>query len=91
MPPEAFSGEAPGPWFDLWACAVVMAEALTGEYPFGAVAPAIDRLSAGAVPDLVPAVERLPRPVVDFLREALHVDRRRRPATAEEFLSNLES
>ena len=91
MPPDAFSGESPAPFFDLWGCAVVMAEALSGEYPFGAVGPAIERLSAGAVPDFVPAVERLPPPIVDFLREALHADRRRRPASAKVFLSHLEA
>ena len=91
MAPEAFTGDAPSVSADLWGCAVVMAEALAGEYPFGAVAPAIDRLSVGIVPDFVLSVDRLPVRIVDFLRHALHVDRSRRPATAEMFLSNLEA
>jgi hypothetical protein len=89
MAPEAFKGETPSISSDLWAFAVVMTEALTGEYPFGVVAPAIDHLSAGIVPDLVPSVEKLPVRVVDFLRDALHADPTRRPATAEQCLSIL--
>jgi hypothetical protein len=91
MPPEAFRGETPTASFDLWGCAVVMAEVLSGEYPFGAVALALSRLSAGTVPEFVPAVERLPASIVDFLREALHTDPLRRPANAEVFRSNVEA
>jgi hypothetical protein len=64
---------------------------LSGEYPFGAVALALSRLSAGTVPEFVPAVERLPASIVDFLREALHTDPLRRPANAEVFRSNVEA
>jgi hypothetical protein len=91
MPPEAFRGALPDPLFDLWGCAVTMAEALTGEYPFGPISSAVSLLSGGRVPSLVPAVDSLPINVAAFLRNTLHRDRTHRPATAEIFLSNLKT
>lgn len=85
MSPEAAAGEPPDPSVDLWSVAVVIYEMLAGHPPFRGSAPAetLRLIQAGEAPDIRGAVPECPTSLVDFLKDALAVERSRRPATAK--------
>ncbi|HEU4558977.1 MAG TPA: serine/threonine-protein kinase [Longimicrobium sp.] len=86
LSPEAARGDPPDGSVDLWALSLVLFEAVAGRHPYaGEPAPRVLlRVYDGVVPDIRRLVPDVPPPVAEFLRDALHVDPRRRPATAAE-------
>lgn len=85
LSPEAVRGRAPDASLDLWALCMVLYESLLGRHPLAGEAPQrlllrlydADIPDPGEFPELAPAAR-------DFLREALHPERDRRPASARE-------
>lgn len=86
LSPEAARGEDADVGLDLWALAMVLFEAVAGRHPYAGGTPhrALLRVYDGVVPDLREVAPEAPAPLADFLRDALHPDPRRRPATADE-------
>jgi serine/threonine-protein kinase len=92
LPPEAFRGEPPGPLFDLWALAVVVAEALIGTHPFTARS---QRATVRRILHANPAgiTSHLPSPsrsLMTWLETALAPDPTRRFPNAREFRAALD-
>jgi serine/threonine-protein kinase len=92
MSPEQLRGEPAAAAWDLWALGVVAYEMITGEYPFeGATIPEWQTaVMAGRV---TPLARRLPSALPeweDFFGRSLAADMGQRPASASEFLSELE-
>lgn len=91
MPPEAATGAAPTPLFDLWSLTVSLFEALAGERPFPgrrldevmfSIAVGERRELRRLRPDCPPAFD-------GFFEQALAVDARQRPQTAVELKARL--
>jgi hypothetical protein len=91
LSPEAWRMEPPDPSFDLWSLAVVLFEALTATHPFLAESGGkkLDRLREARPPDIEKLLPGCPPAVSEFLARALAADRRRRPASAKEFGTEL--
>ena len=87
LSPEALRGEAPDTTFDLWALAVVLYEAAAGLSPVErrSWAETLDAIEHGRIPDLREHVPEAGAALAQFFQEALHAERRRRPASAAEF------
>jgi eukaryotic-like serine/threonine-protein kinase len=83
MAPEQASGEQASGATDVWAAALTLYEALTGENPFRAksLRELLDRLDEGA-PRLGELRPDLPRALERLLARALHPDPARRPSAA---------
>ncbi len=84
MSPEAVVGERPDPSFDLWSIAVVLYEAFSGRPPFAGVTAqeTLDLVRGAHAPDLQEVVAGCPAAVADFFRDALALERARRPSSA---------
>lgn len=87
MSPEARNGEPADARFDLWSMALVMYESLVGHYALAtALEPNLrDREGRVPVSDIRELAPEVPRPVADFLANALSPDVHRRPASAAAF------
>lgn len=87
MSPEAIRGDAPDASFDLWALAAVLYEAISGRNPVERPSwvETLRAIQDADVADVRSYVPDAPAPVAEFFEHALHPDRRRRPASAEEF------
>jgi serine/threonine-protein kinase len=92
MPPEQLLGERPSFSWDLWALAVVVYESLTGAMPFPISSRTAWRLLVldGRFTPLSQHVPEAPPGWQDFFARTLAVDRARRPASAREFVEQLE-
>lgn len=91
LSPEAAKGELLDTSVDLWALTLVLFESVAGRHPFDGE-PAhrvLLRVHDGVVPDIRELAPDAEPTVAEFLRNALHVDRRRRPATAVELRQRL--
>ena len=86
LPPEAVNGEAPAVSWDLWALCMVLYEAIAGRHPLegGTTYATLLRIAEAEVPDLRESAPQCPPAVAELLRDALHLNRRKRPATAAE-------
>jgi hypothetical protein len=89
MSPEQLRGEAPAASWDIWALAVVAFEMFTGANPFACqgdrrIVPAIDWSSC---PDAAALTARARA----FFERAFSPDRSRRPASAREFIDDLDA
>jgi hypothetical protein len=87
MSPEALSGEPPDASFDLWSLAILLYEVAAGRNPVER-ATWSETLRAIQEADVAPLGALLPGASpgwVRFFADALHRERRRRPATAREF------
>jgi serine/threonine-protein kinase len=93
MSPEAIQGQTPRPSFDLWALGLVLYEVVAGRSPFAEVAAdeVLHRISRAEFPDIRAVRPDCPSGVADFLGRALALDPGRRPSTAREFRSALQS
>jgi serine/threonine protein kinase len=93
LSPEAVAGHRPDVSFDLWALCMVLYESVAGRHPFADDPPAraLLRIYDAAVPDARELAPELPPPLTAFLRDALHGDPRRRPASARELHQHLQS
>jgi serine/threonine-protein kinase len=89
MSPEALMGGDPDPTFDLWSLAMVVYEALAGRNPVACGNSLALGIWDEALPNLQEFRPDCPKPLADFLADALARERRRRPATAREFLLRL--
>lgn len=92
MSPEQFKGDAdPDGRCDLWATAVMLYEALSGQLPFdGATAPAVMFKIFHETPPRLDVVNpQVPTSVADVVHSALNVERDARPAGMEAFISAL--
>jgi serine/threonine-protein kinase len=84
MPPEQIRGDALTPATDVFATAVLLLEAWTGEPPFRRATPRESHRALESVPpELGLAVPDL-APVSDLIRAALSLDPARRPKDAEQ-------
>jgi hypothetical protein len=83
LSPEAISGAAPDPSFDLWGLCVALYEAIAGANPMrpGPRDPGEPRAVLGDAPDIREYVPGCPAEVAEFFLEALHSDPKRRPQT----------
>jgi len=92
MSPEQLLGEEPAVSWDLWALAVTAFEALTGVLPFPAASREQWRRAvlAGRYTRLGALLPDPPIAWDEFFARALAADRARRPASAAEFLRDLE-
>jgi serine/threonine-protein kinase len=92
LSPEAAKGEPPDVSVDLWALSLVLFEAVAGRHPFDGepVHRVLLRVFDGVVPDIRRLASDVQLPLAEFLCDALHVDRRRRPATAVELRHRLQ-
>jgi serine/threonine-protein kinase len=88
MSPEQLRGESAAPAWDLWALAVVTYEIFTGEYPFSG--DTMTEWHAAVMAGRFTPPPSAPPSWAQFFRRALSVDPGQRPATASEFLSDLE-
>jgi hypothetical protein len=91
MPPEAASGAAPTPLFDLWSLSVALFEALTGERPFAGrrLDEVMLSIAAGERRELRRLRPDCPPAFAVFFDQALAVDIRQRPQTAGELKARL--
>jgi hypothetical protein len=82
--PERLQGEAASPASDVWSVGVMLWEALAGRHPFWApsLLATSKKIEAGA-PSLAKARPDLPKPLVDAIGRALHLDPMQRPAAAD--------
>jgi eukaryotic-like serine/threonine-protein kinase len=83
LSPEAISGAAPDPSFDLWGLCVALYEAIAGVNPMrpGPRDPGEPRAVLGEAPDIREYVPGCPAEVAEFFLEALNPDPKRRPPT----------
>ncbi len=90
MSPEALAGEAPDPHFDLWSICVVVHEAMTGRNPFRDKSQYLSmlRISEGT-PEFEESL--MGSATLEFFRDSLSAQRRRRPATAVSLRQQFES
>jgi serine/threonine protein kinase len=90
MAPEAIRNERPSVSFDLWSLAVVLVEALIGRNPFLAdtVLDTLGRIQRMDVAVVLAGLPANPE-MAQFFAAALAADRRRRPATAADFVRRL--
>lgn len=93
LSPEQLLGERPQVSWDLWALAVVTYEALTGALPFPVASRDLWRQAvlAGRYTSLGAHLADPPARWQAFFSRALAVDRAARPASAAEFLRELDS
>jgi hypothetical protein len=86
LPPEAADGESPSVSWDLWALGMVLYEIVAGRHPLAGGTPygTLLRIAEADIPDLRELDSGAPPALAGFLREALHADRRKRPASARE-------
>jgi serine/threonine-protein kinase len=87
MSPEALRGEPPDTTFDLWSLAVVLYEALTGRSPVErrSWAETFETIQSARIADVREGTPDLPVQAAEFFGQALHAERRRRPASAQDF------
>jgi serine/threonine protein kinase len=85
LSPEAVRGLAPDPGFDVWACAVVLFEAMAGRHPLagGSLAVTLGRIQRADFPDLRDYLPDAPDGVCAFFRRAFSADPGERPRTAD--------
>jgi tRNA A-37 threonylcarbamoyl transferase component Bud32 len=88
MAPEQWSGVPVGPATDVYAATAVFYECLTGERPYAA--ETIPQLALAHRSAPIPA-DRVPEPLGDLVERGMAKDPRQRPASAREFLGELES
>lgn len=93
MSPEALVGQAPQPAFDLWSLAFVLYESLAGQHPFADLDgdDVAARIQRADIPDVRDACPECPAEVAAFFRDALSAVPARRPATAAQFRSALQT
>ncbi|HKV10171.1 MAG TPA: protein kinase, partial [Thermoanaerobaculia bacterium] len=90
LSPESVQGEPPDASFDLWGLAIVLYECLLGQKVFtGDSRQVMMRIRAGRVPELSQVLPEHEGPLSDFFRNALHKNRARRPASAQEMRQQL--
>jgi hypothetical protein len=91
LSPEALSGGAVQPAFDLWSLAISLYEALSGRNPMAksTVAETLACVRTGCVPDIRDFVT-VSSEVADFFKRCTAQDRTLRPRTAGQFKSSLE-
>jgi hypothetical protein len=87
LPPEALQGAAPDVHVDLWGLSVVLLESMSGAHPFG-MRPA-GRI--GHRRQVTAACSSLPRPLAEFLEQALSPDVRQRPQSAADYGERLKA
>jgi serine/threonine-protein kinase len=92
MSPEQLLGERPPVSWDLWTLAVVAYESVTGALPFPVDSTDTWRRSvlAGRCTPLSRYLADPPARWADFFERCFASDRARRPASAAEFLRDLE-
>jgi len=93
MSPEALAGQVPKPSFDLWALCLVLHEVIAGRYPFATLEgdDLVAALRRAEFPDVREARPDCPPAIAAFLRDALAADPSRRPRTAADLRSVLQS
>jgi serine/threonine-protein kinase len=91
MSPEQIRGEAPAESWDLWALSVVAFEMLTGVRPFAASADWRSALIEGRFPPINTDTAALTQALNKFFERSLAVDRTRRPASARQFIDELQA
>ena len=81
LSPEAVNGDVPDPSFDLWSICVVVYESMTGTNPFRGktLAQTIFKICRAEIPDVHQTVPECSPEISKFFRDALSIDRRRRP------------
>jgi hypothetical protein len=91
MSPEAATGGVPTPLFDLWSLAVTLFESLAGQRPFSGrrLEEVMLDIAAGERRDMLRLRPDCPDHLARFFDEALAIDSRQRPQTAEEFKARL--
>jgi hypothetical protein len=84
-------GKAAEPYYDLWSLAVTLAEAITGRNPALGLTAAetMERIGLGRIPDLRDLLPSCPKDVAAFFRDALSLERSRRPGSAREMKARL--
>ncbi|MDA2913138.1 protein kinase [Acidobacteriia bacterium AH_259_A11_L15] len=92
MAPEQLRGGSADPHWDLWALAVMAYEMLTGERPFAGATPPEwqSAVLAGQFTSLTTHLPSAPARWQEFFQRALALEPERRPASARQFLSQLE-
>jgi hypothetical protein len=90
--PEALDNQAADDYFDLWSAAIVLFEAIAGRNPMRKKTPAatLDCIFRAEVPDIRDFVSDCPESLALFFRDALSLDRRRRPPTAKDLRIRLQ-
>jgi eukaryotic-like serine/threonine-protein kinase len=91
LAPEQLTGEAPGPWSDIYALGVILGELLIGEPIFSGSGQLATMLSIrdGNIQPLLDAAPRLPAGILQICERAIARDPSARFATATEFAEAL--
>jgi tRNA A-37 threonylcarbamoyl transferase component Bud32 len=90
MSPEQLLGEKLDSLWDVWALSVVAYEALTGALPFLGTSDWQSAVISGRFTPLSVHLPEAPARWKSFFDRCFSIDRRRRPASAEELLEQLE-
>jgi tRNA A-37 threonylcarbamoyl transferase component Bud32 len=93
LSPEAVQGGSPGPADDLWSLSLVLYEAIAGSNPFASdtVQGALRRVASAEIPKLRCTDAELPPVVSGVFEGLLDRHRPRRPATAKDLATRLET
>ncbi len=91
LSPEVILGEEPDAALDLWSTSVVLYEAIAGRHPFERPAwpDTFHAITRGHCPDIRGHAPQAPEALASFFREALALDRRKRPGSARELGTRL--
>jgi serine/threonine-protein kinase len=91
MSPEAASGAAPAPSFDLWSLSVVLFEVIAARRPFvgGTAEEVLLEIARGARPDLRSLRSDCPSSVAMLFDRILAPDAHKRPRTADQLRREL--
>jgi serine/threonine protein kinase len=92
LSPETVQLKPPDAGVDLWALALIIYESIAGRHPMRAptVTETMMRIAKAQAPDVREHRPECPPALATFLQQALHADRRRRPATARAFRLELQ-
>jgi eukaryotic-like serine/threonine-protein kinase len=88
MPPEQWGGAPVGPATDVYAATAVFYECLTGEHPY--TAATLPQLALAHEWAAIPA-DRVPEPLRGLVARGMAKDPYQRPASAHDFLGELEA
>jgi serine/threonine protein kinase len=92
LSPEAVLGQPPDPSFDVWSITIVLYECVAGRNPVAAPSAfeVAAKISECRIPDVCHFQPRAPAALAAFFDRALALDRRLRPATANDLRNDLQ-